>query len=337
MINKIKIYIKGRCMASIKTIIVLLFTATLGVAVDALRAEAVEVYFNDFETSIGAEWSSTGGTLKRVISPNNREFLGRDITYGLSNETVSLNLTGLPSHMQVTVSFDLYTIQSWDGLGSNGLEIWTLKADAATLLNTTFSNLTGKNQSYPGWYPGGNNPPQTGATEINALGYTFYGDAVYHLTYTFLHLKNSLNVNFIATALQAITDESWGIDNVSVSVARNCSELVPTITGTDADDVLTGTAGTDFILGYGGIDTIDGLGGTDIICGGFGDDVINGGTGDDRIFGEDGDDTLTGGLGNDTIKGGAGDDIMDGGPENNCDGGKGNDTAVNCGIVTNVP
>ena len=41
MINKIKIYIKGRCMASIKTIIVLLFTATLGVAVDALRAEAV--------------------------------------------------------------------------------------------------------------------------------------------------------------------------------------------------------------------------------------------------------------------------------------------------------
>ncbi len=76
---------------------------------------------------------------------------------------------------------------------------------------------------------------------------------------------------------------------------------MPTITGTDGDDVLNGTAGRDII---------NGLGGNDVIYGGDGDDVIDGGDGDDVIHGGDGDDHLICTFGDDTAYGGAGDDYI---------------------------
>jgi Ca2+-binding RTX toxin-like protein len=86
---------------------------------------------------------------------------------------------------------------------------------------------------------------------------------------------------------------------------------MPTITGTDGDDVLDGTPGDDIIYG---------LGGNDVINGGDGDDVLDGGDGDDHLGGGEGDDVLHGGEGNDVLVdfsggsdqlfGGAGDDNL---------------------------
>ena len=50
---------------------------------------------------------------------------------------------------------------------------------------------------------------------INSLGYTFYGDNVYHLSFTFPH-SGDLMVSFTASGLQSLNDESWGLDNVKV-------------------------------------------------------------------------------------------------------------------------
>ena len=116
-----------------------------------------------------------------------------------------------------------------------------------------------------------------------------------------------------------------------------CNGWAVTLAGSEGNDLLTGTIGPDVILALGGDDTIDGLGGNDIICAGLGNDVVNGGTGNDKIYGEGGNDVLNGDLGNDTLKGGPGEDDLDGGLDNNCDGGTGNDTEVNCGIINNVP
>jgi predicted extracellular nuclease len=92
---------------------------------------------------------------------------------------------------------------------------------------------------------------------------------------------------------------------LGLDLDNRCQGLVPTIVGTEGDDVLVGTNGRDVIAG---------LGGDDVIRGGNGEDVICGGLGNDRISGDNGDDVLLGGFGDDVIDGGNGDDRLIGGP-----------------------
>ena len=154
---------------------------------------------------------------------------------------VKLNLTALPTHTQATVAFDLYVIRSWDGnqtvfpsaaavyagmtldgiSGAVGPDYWMLQANGQTLLDTTFANIPDFRQAYPDNVPGGDNPAQTGAVAANSLGYIFAAwpmDAVYHIERTFAHSAASLALDFTALGLQGLSDESWGLDNVTVTV-----------------------------------------------------------------------------------------------------------------------
>jgi hypothetical protein len=175
-------------------------------------------YSNDFESAVGPEWSNTSTDLTPV---GNRRFLGQ-----FGNDIVSLSLHNLPAHEEVTVSFDLFVIRSWDGIGNltGGPDVWELGVANGlillnqTLLHTTFSNTeeVGNLQSYPDFHPGGVYPGGTGAAEKDTLGYNLYGDSVYALSYTFSHSNSSLSLYFLAYGLQELSDESWGIDNVTV-------------------------------------------------------------------------------------------------------------------------
>jgi hypothetical protein len=180
----------------------------------ASPAAAVEVYFNDFE---GLQPYPEWGAGTQATTPSGRHFLGTDPNLGFSNEAVTLTLTGLPLS-EVTVSFDLYIINSWEGDG--GPDSWSLAVNGGpTLLWTTFSNVEGVRQSYPDnvW---DSNPPQTGAAENDTLGYgnAAFDDSVYKLTFTFAHNSSDLSLSFSAGGLSDISDESWGLDNVRVSV-----------------------------------------------------------------------------------------------------------------------
>jgi uncharacterized delta-60 repeat protein len=181
------------------------------------------VYSSDFESAIGPEWSPR---LAATTPVGARRFLGE-----FGNQTVGLTLTNLPPHNVATVDFDLFILRSWDGsAGAVGPDIWSLQVGGgAVLLRTTFgtghpySRVSG--QAYPQSYPGGPFPVHFGATAINSLGYTFTDsvfsgpmDAVYHVTVPFEHAANNLVFNFAASGLQVLTDESWGLDNVKVSV-----------------------------------------------------------------------------------------------------------------------
>ena len=173
------------------------------------------VYTNDFEGVVGAEWSSTSVSTTPVGA---RKFLG-DFRIG----TVSLTLTGLPSHTEVKVSFDLFIIGGWVGNSSVwGPDSWALRVDGGpTLLYTTFSN-SGDDQAYPGTFPGDSHLFQTGAAEIHTLGYSldaFLGitDSVYNLSFTFAHSPSSLILNFTGGPGVGI-GQSWGIDNVVVQL-----------------------------------------------------------------------------------------------------------------------
>jgi predicted extracellular nuclease len=93
---------------------------------------------------------------------------------------------------------------------------------------------------------------------------------------------------------------------VGIDLEERCQGLLPTVTGTNGDDVLRGTNKVDVIMGLGGNDTITGGNGADVICGGTGDEAIAGGNGDDVLSGGFGVDTLSGDNGSDTLIGGPG-------------------------------
>ncbi len=192
-------------------------------------------YFNDFQSSVGDEWSTTGPSplgLDSAPLNSSRMFLGRNdgfntnIAGGVGAETVSLNLISIGAHSNVTVEFDLFILQSWDAAGPfGGPDVFNFNVGGGpVLLNTTFSNVQ-ELQHYPANFSGdeATDPPLnthgTGSAEQSTLGYNDnYGDSdtVYHLSFTFPHTASNLTLNFAGVGLTSIDDEAWGLDNVSV-------------------------------------------------------------------------------------------------------------------------
>jgi hypothetical protein len=200
----------------------LLFAALM---LNATASHAVVVYSNDFQSAAGNEWTQT--TLQNTPTPypfGPRSFLGE-----FGNDTISLNLSGLAPHSLLTLSFDLYLIRTWDG-SSSGTEFdfgndsfKVAVGNGPVLLDATFSNGNPAGQSYG---PAASNPYFTGAAETYSLGYVVTDgmpapqvmDSVYSFSYTFAHTSDQLTLDFSGYGLQAMSDESWGLDNVQVSV-----------------------------------------------------------------------------------------------------------------------
>lgn len=102
----------------------------------------ITVYNNDFQTSVGSEWSSSGTPIHIEATPlpsdGSRRFLGQ-----FGNDVVSLSLPALPPHNQGRISFDLYVILSWDGNQTVcGPDICDLSiAGGPNIIHTTFTNI----------------------------------------------------------------------------------------------------------------------------------------------------------------------------------------------------
>ncbi|MFM8319580.1 MAG: Ig-like domain-containing protein [Chloroflexota bacterium] len=194
------------------------------------------VYWHDFETPAGAEWSS----LRQQLTPSAQGYLG-----GFNNEDTTLTLGNLAAHHHISVSFDLYLFGSWDGSEEQGSiplsgrtppiqvigpDLWQFEVDGAPLLQTTFSNWDFINfrQAFPLPYPQGSLPAHSGAAAWNTLGHYFYQypmDSTYHLTFIFKHTAPEIDLRFLAQGLQEITDESWGLDNLWVQAAFDVIHL----------------------------------------------------------------------------------------------------------------
>jgi len=194
------------------------------------------IYQHDFETPVGDEWDCT--TIQQDTTPSGRGFLGQ-----FGNQTVCLTLDGLPAHNTLQVVFDLYIIRSWNGnqatTGDNnypvGPDFWQLQADGSgqspplTLLHTTFANYLNHPQAFPGWYPVAY-PRLSGAAEVNTLGYIWVNqkmDSVYRLAFIFPHQGETMRLDFSAMGLQALSDESWGLDNISVQALSQFKVYLP--------------------------------------------------------------------------------------------------------------
>ena len=167
---------------------------------------------------------------KLATSPGSSKLAATSFLGRLLNEELSLSVPA--GKTSVTVSFDLYIIGTWDGAGQQGFggDWWQLEVSRnggarANVFHTSFSNQATKPQHFPKQIDAGTSPNGRGAYLINALGYAKAtgkfdnGDAIYRLSYTISNPGAGPLVLYFhtTTPMQDINDESWGLDNVSVT------------------------------------------------------------------------------------------------------------------------
>lgn len=197
---------------------------------------ATTVKFYTFDHAVGPEWSEdkvaharfkpitdTPSALPRPESK--RFFLG---PFGA--ETVDLDLTDLPSHEAVTVTLDLFLMDTWDGnapgLGFDRFQIRCCD-DPDPTFNASFTNSGPESpttQSYPFQYGEMECPGTTGASEVGTLGFDAREtphNSVYRISNSFPHSDDTLTIRFSGVGLN---DEHWGLDNVSITTS---SQLEP--------------------------------------------------------------------------------------------------------------
>jgi len=131
-----------------------------------------------------------------------------------------LELTGLPEHTTVDISFLLAIIDSWDGNGENtfGPDFFNVRVDGVTVFSHTFSNKGDSTQSYSA-------PPGGVLADSQILGFNTYEDSAYIMglepsLQSIPHSGSTLFIEFFASGAgwQGNTDESWAIDNVVVCI-----------------------------------------------------------------------------------------------------------------------
>ena len=157
------------------------------------------VYFNNFESAVGSEWSTTN--VDNTYPKNFSRFLGR-----FSNEFTTLALSTVPGQVY-RLEFDFYAIDSWDGnypyyYGPDYLDV---SIDSERLFHETF-HLAATDQSY-------RKPDQ----EPTDLGFGGWTDSIYRrIPLVFTATNSTTQIKFADGGLQGLNDESWGIDNVKV-------------------------------------------------------------------------------------------------------------------------
>ena len=159
-------------------------------------------YFSDFESGIGSEWSPSG--LPNEGGGVFTNFLGR---LGNSSATLSLSGMGAGTH-NVNLTFDFYAIDSWDGENFTwGWDYFNISGDynnSWTVDSFGFGNAF----SFPFTVS------QTGSFGFNP---TWNDDIYRNISIDFQVTGDALTLNFFGSGLQVIGDESWGLDNVSVT------------------------------------------------------------------------------------------------------------------------
>ncbi len=216
-----------------------------------------EVVRTSFETGVGSDWS----VRQRSATPiGGRQFLGPRGAH-----EIRLRLDQLETHTQVLVEFDVYVLRSWDGFGPDGSsdETFRVRLDDGQEFVYAFANGAGPGpdagrQSFPNLVgEDANHPPQTGASEVQSLGY-FYGldrvptqplDAVYRIRLPLVeHTADSLTVVVSGQGQETLADESWGLDNVLVRAVETSTppELVAPVL--DQNALVGGETGFDVVV-----------------------------------------------------------------------------------------
>lgn len=171
------------------------------------------VYTQDFETDMAG---FSGGSLSSSPAPGSVS-LTQYLYMGTGSTVLTVDLSAF-AHSEVSLAFDLYLFRSWDGEDTTyGKDYFTLADDIT--FSETFTNHQSEGQSYLG-----------APTEVYGSGtsaahiYRSLGPVSDGSFFSVLHTADTFTVTFAGVGL---TDEYFGIDNVSVSVTEINAPTVP--------------------------------------------------------------------------------------------------------------
>ncbi|MCW3087838.1 MAG: hypothetical protein JWQ78_1224 [Sediminibacterium sp.] len=192
------------------------------------------LYTNDFNNGVAkglAAYNAAG-----LVANTFEDFNGTGVFGRFFNNYLFIQFDNLPRHFAVTVEFDLYIHDKWEGDSARLAplkkpDLWVMSVDDNPILVTTFSN-TAEGQSYPLFYlPGNKTTPQTNALRTDLPGAcslkdTRGGTSLYRIVRTVAHtgvsFKVAMNDNLNATgnAATQLCTKSWSIDNLKISTIR---------------------------------------------------------------------------------------------------------------------
>lgn len=128
------------------------------------------------------------------------------------NESVSFDFSGLTAHTEITVNFDLFIQDSWDGTGVNGIDEFGFAVDGVELFRGAFDNFNAADN------PAGLSPAILGNfNSINTWGEVDRYFDNFNGGFTFAHTSSDLTLTFFGTAAQGINDESWRVNDIDVA------------------------------------------------------------------------------------------------------------------------
>lgn len=199
-------------------------------------ATSTEVFFTDFDSTLSSQINPGNATLTGVqgyagYGPTGNQF-GGNFLRSMTGNTVTLSLTGLPTHDTISLSFLFAAIDSLDGTGTFPAgDFFKIVFDGVTLFSESFANATPNQiQSYAP-------PPGVELARHVDLGFSgpgsFYTDSAYDFGAdprfaNFAHTGSTATIDFFifGPGNQDINDESWAMDNLRVSVTTR-GETVP--------------------------------------------------------------------------------------------------------------
>ena len=188
------------------------------------------LYSSNFQSGNTAGWSSSQLFVDDI---------GRRVLGAFENQTVALSLGTQPAG-QYTISFDLFTISSWDGLSSNGPDRFRAFVDATPLIDAIFANqIDAFNlmQTYSPLTPLGGPAVAAGTgaiaqNELVIVRSIVIPNFTYRPSFTIQHGGGGLMFSFQGVVTQpgrvwnGFIDEPWALDRVVVIPSPSAAALL---------------------------------------------------------------------------------------------------------------
>jgi FlgD Ig-like domain len=194
-----------------------------------------QVFYTDFESGLPAQMTAPGCTIEPVqgynnLGPAGNKFSGNLLRYAaVPLSDTQLTLTGLPAHDHLSLAFLAAIIDSWDGT-----ELWKVTIDGTEVFSHWWEIAVGDNSNYVA--PAGGLLSSGVNLGWNGGSY-FWKDRAYNMgvdpVFTVAHTASTVTIVWkigaisgpAASQWQGGLDESWGIDNVKVSVSTTATAV----------------------------------------------------------------------------------------------------------------
>ena len=199
---------------------------------DSSLEPEITIYDNNFESE---DYTDIEGVFISI-------FEGNRVMGFFNKRGFNLNLSDLPDHDFIHLTFDLYIHDSWEGNASlegealDEKDSWVLEIDTARnqtvgdriYYETTFSNglcipSFCYTQSFPDQFPSTNDARKEVAEVTNGWCSwldTPNGTSIYKMDLVFQHTDRNAVLSFYDKLNGNLCDESWSLDNLSVSLIK---------------------------------------------------------------------------------------------------------------------